>query len=172
MFYLVCLKKVGPETHLEEIFVRDINSLPHKTHWNLFKRNLPVGQRYQSLTIFTYIHDRVIFLPPRLLVINPPHHQRRSEQWRGEEGERRKVTVYEYTWNEDDATHEVRLRADLGPNIGMNRREKGATATKGDVTTHVSIHTLHLDGFRELYRQFLRWGHTVHQIPPWWEKNT
>ena len=66
------------------------------------------------------------------------------------------MTVYEYTWNEDDATHEVRLRADLGPNIGMNRREKGATATKGDVTTHVSIHTLHLDGFRELYRQFLR----------------
>ena len=25
-----------------------------------------------------------------------------------------------------------------------------------EVTTHVSIHTLHLDGLRELYRHFLR----------------
>ena len=25
-----------------------------------------------------------------------------------------------------------------------------------DVTTHISIHTLHLDGLRELYRHFLR----------------
>ena len=27
---------------------------------------------------------------------------------------------------------------------------------KMDVTTHVSIHTLHLDGLRELFRHFLR----------------
>ena len=25
-----------------------------------------------------------------------------------------------------------------------------------EITTHVSIHTIHLDGLRELYRQFLR----------------
>ena len=27
---------------------------------------------------------------------------------------------------------------------------------KMDITTHISIHTLHLDGLRELYRHFLR----------------
>ena len=27
---------------------------------------------------------------------------------------------------------------------------------KPEVTTHISIHTLHLDGLRELYRHFLR----------------
>ena len=27
---------------------------------------------------------------------------------------------------------------------------------KKELTTHVSIHTLHLDGLRELYRHFLR----------------
>ena len=27
---------------------------------------------------------------------------------------------------------------------------------KEEVTTHVSVHTLHLDGLRELYRHFLR----------------
>ena len=27
---------------------------------------------------------------------------------------------------------------------------------KKEITTHVSIHTLHLDGLRELYRHFLR----------------
>lgn len=30
--------------------------------------------------------------------------------------------------------------------------EKG----KREITTHLSIHTLHLDGLRELYRHFLR----------------
>lgn len=27
---------------------------------------------------------------------------------------------------------------------------------KREITTHVSVHTLHLDGLRELYRHFLR----------------
>lgn len=85
---------------------------------------------------------------------------KRAEQWRGPKGERRKVqcvlivlshcqrsqiAVYDYIWEEEGGTKEV--------------------------TTHVSIHTIHLDGMtivalfatvadpsgsRELFRQFLR----------------
>ena len=44
------------------------------------------------------------------------------------------VAVYDYIWEEDNFD-------------GMQSRE---------VTTHIAIHTLHLDGLRELYRHFLR----------------
>ena len=43
------------------------------------------------------------------------------------------VSVYDYIWDEDD--------------LGTN--------THREVTTHIAIHTLHLDGLRELYRHFL-----------------
>lgn len=55
---------------------------------------------------------------------------RKAEQWRGPKGERRKIAVYDYVWKEELSAHEC--------------------------TTHVSIHTLHLDGSRDLFRQFLR----------------
>jgi hypothetical protein len=48
------------------------------------------------------------------------HITRKTEQWRGPKGERRKVAVYDYVWEEECGLREV--------------------------TTHVSIHTLHLDG--------------------------
>ena len=76
---------------------------------------------------------------------------RRSEQWRGEEGERRKVTVYEYTWDEEEK-EQTQLEVDLKAILERRKAENASS----EVTTHVSIHTLHLDGFRELYRQFLR----------------
>jgi hypothetical protein len=77
---------------------------------------------------------------------------RRAEAWRGEEGERRKVTVYDYVWDEDEQQCHVTetrntLEADDGGRRGKSRKE---------TTTHVSIHTLFLDGLREHYRQFLR----------------
>ena len=34
--------------------------------------------------------------------------------------------------------------------------EERRKTTNREITTHVSIHTIHLDGLRELYRQFLR----------------
>ena len=38
-----------------------------------------------------------------------------------------------------------------------NGEEKKETKEgKQEITTHVSIHSLHLDGLRELYRHFLR----------------
>lgn len=46
----------------------------------------------------------------------------------------------ESVWNENTLDEEERQKKD-------HYRE---------ITTHVSIHTIHLDGLRELYRQFLR----------------
>jgi hypothetical protein len=68
----------------------------------------------------------------------------KAEQWRGQEGERRKTAVYDYVWEE-----EQQVEDDDGnrPTGHQGRRE---------ITTHVSIHTIHLDGLRQLYRQFLR----------------
>ncbi|XP_077967584.1 uncharacterized protein LOC144421905 [Styela clava] len=63
---------------------------------------------------------------------------KKAEQWRGADGERRKVTVYDYIWGEETE-------------VGENE-----TSVRKEITTHVSIHTLHLDGLRELYRHFLR----------------
>ena len=34
--------------------------------------------------------------------------------------------------------------------------ELGSLRKNREITTHISIHTLHLDGLRELYRHFLR----------------
>eukprot|EP00050_Salpingoeca_kvevrii_P003599 m.228450 g.228450 ORF g.228450 m.228450 type:complete len:1127 (+) comp10856_c0_seq18:6377-9757(+) len=62
----------------------------------------------------------------------------KAEQWRGAHGERRKTAVYDYCWEEE-------VYPDNSP----------ASIDK-ETTTHISIHTLHLDGTRELYRHFLR----------------
>jgi len=57
----------------------------------------------------------------------------KCEMWRGNEGERRKTCVYDYIWDEQSEGNEI------------NR----------EVTRHITIHTLHLDGMRQLYRHFL-----------------
>ena len=38
----------------------------------------------------------------------------------------------------------------------LDEEEQKKKASRQEITTHVSIHTIHLDGLRELYRQFLR----------------
>ncbi|XP_028404973.1 uncharacterized protein LOC114527499 isoform X2 [Dendronephthya gigantea] len=70
---------------------------------------------------------------------------RKAEQWRGEEGERRKVAVYDYVWEEEELDDEL-----------WDKNNKRRRKNTREVTTHTSIHTLHLDGLRELYRHFLR----------------
>jgi len=69
---------------------------------------------------------------------------KKAEQWRGEEGERRKSAVYDYIWEEEQIDE-----SDMG---ASDRKKTGHR----EITTHVSIHTIHLDGLRELYRHFLR----------------
>lgn len=55
---------------------------------------------------------------------------KKAEAWRGPKGERRKAAVYDHVWKQEGKGQEV--------------------------TTHISIHTLSLDGSRTLFRQFLR----------------
>ena len=38
----------------------------------------------------------------------------------------------------------------------LDEEERKKKESHREITTHVSIHTIHLDGLRELYRQFLR----------------
>ncbi|XP_030622931.1 uncharacterized protein ofcc1 [Chanos chanos] len=68
---------------------------------------------------------------------------KKAEQWRGFNGERRKVAVYDYIWTEEEPP-------------GGQERPGGAAAVVGETSTHVSIYTLHLSGLRECYRHFLR----------------
>ncbi|VDI72896.1 Hypothetical predicted protein [Mytilus galloprovincialis] len=73
---------------------------------------------------------------------------KKSEAWRGEEGERRKTAVYDYIWEEED------VEESIWDEQGVEHRE--VKHGRKEITTHVSIHTIHLDGLRELYRHFLR----------------
>ena len=51
---------------------------------------------------------------------------KKAEQWRGEHGERRKVAVYDYVWEETETD--------------------GGLLPNKEVTTHISVHTIYLDG--------------------------
>ncbi|XP_072021333.1 uncharacterized protein [Amphiura filiformis] len=106
----------------------------------------------RMLDIYHRLHapEDDFFIPYDLEISNQElsHICKNSEQWRGEEGERRKVAVYDYIWQEDDQDEEGYMDDD-GESINRG-------GGKTEVTTHVSIHTLHLDGLRELHRHFLR----------------
>ncbi|XP_038052469.1 uncharacterized protein LOC119725181 [Patiria miniata] len=101
----------------------------------------------RMLDIFHRLHAKQeeFFLPYDLEISNQElaYICKKAEQWRGEEGERRKVGVYDYIWEEEDVDEDTL------------DGEKGGKS-KQEITTHVSIHTLHLDGLRELHRHFLR----------------
>ncbi|XP_033640408.1 uncharacterized protein LOC117300735 [Asterias rubens] len=102
----------------------------------------------RMLDIFHRLHGKQeeFFVPYDLEISNQElaFICKKAEQWRGEEGERRKVGVYDYIWEEEDVDEDA-LEGD---------KQKGKI--KSEITTHVSIHTLHLDGLRELHRHFLR----------------
>uniref|UniRef100_A0A8C4YU16 Uncharacterized protein n=1 Tax=Gadus morhua TaxID=8049 RepID=A0A8C4YU16_GADMO len=74
------------------------------------------------------------FLPRDLELSNQElsHIVKKAEQWRGFNGERRKVAVSDYIW------------------AGKEEEESG------ELSTHVSIYTLYLSGLRQRYRHFLR----------------
>ena len=58
------------------------------------------------LDIYWRLHgnEEVFFMPYDLEVSNQElaYISRKCEQWRGEEGERRKVAVYDYIWEEEE----------------------------------------------------------------------
>ncbi|XP_074656241.1 uncharacterized protein LOC141909627 [Tubulanus polymorphus] len=106
----------------------------------------------RMLDIFWRLHgeESAFFLPYDLEMSNYELSFlcRKAEQFRGEEGARRKVAIYDYIWEEDEMIDSVWDNESVTSSEQRN--------TKQETTTHVSIHTIHLDGLRELYRHFLR----------------
>lgn len=65
------------------------------------------------LDIYWRLHgtEDIFFVPYDLEISNQElsYHVRRAEQWRGEDGERRKVAVYDYIWEEETVSILVNL---------------------------------------------------------------
>ncbi|XP_013405388.1 uncharacterized protein LOC106170172 [Lingula anatina] len=103
----------------------------------------------RMLDVYWRLHgdEDMFFVPHDLEISNQElsYITKKAEQWRGEEGERRKTAVYDYIWEEENVEESI---WDDVPDLKKNN--------KREITTHVSIHTLHLDGLRELFRHFLR----------------
>ncbi|XP_036111496.1 orofacial cleft 1 candidate gene 1 protein [Molossus molossus] len=107
------------------------------------------------LDAFQRIHseETKFFMPYDLEISNQElsYIVKKSEQWRGIHGERRKVAVYDYTWK----SHAVKSGiSSCDPQHLQNISE--SASGPGDITSHVSVYTVYPSGFRELYRHFLR----------------
>ncbi|CAH2284307.1 Hypothetical predicted protein, partial [Pelobates cultripes] len=64
------------------------------------------------------------------------------------------VTVYDYIWKKETAS-----KSSISNFHIQQQNQLDATTLEDDskeISTHVLIYTIHLSGFRELYRQFLR----------------
>merc|ERR1712226_1308558 len=100
----------------------------------------------------------------------------KAEQWRGPDGERRKCTIYDYVIEADEILRKIENNEALTrnePSINSTSLNRSSSITRQpepnievqsqvvetglkEITTHTAIYTLHLDGLKELYRQFLR----------------
>nr|XP_023420458.1 uncharacterized protein LOC101787516 [Cavia porcellus] len=104
---------------------------------------------------FQRIHseETKFFMPYDLEISNQElsYIVKRSEQWRGINGERRKVAVYDYIRRSPGIKSSV-SSCDL-----PHQNEISVSAFgPGDVTSHVSVYTVYPSGFQKLYRHFLR----------------
>ncbi|XP_056594788.1 uncharacterized protein ofcc1 [Triplophysa dalaica] len=95
------------------------------------------------LDIYHRLHsaEGAFFIPHDMEVSNQQLNYivKKAEQWRGFNGERRKVAVYDYIWTEEE------------PDARLAQPVKGC-----ETSTHLSIYNLHLNGLRQHYRHFLR----------------
>ncbi|XP_030205568.1 uncharacterized protein ofcc1 [Gadus morhua] len=110
------------------------------------------------------------FLPRDLELSNQElsHIVKKAEQWRGFNGERRKVAVSDYIWagkEEEESPASVPVSGDTasawiggggGGGVGGHGGGRVPNAAGGELSTHVSIYTLYLSGLRQRYRHFLR----------------
>ncbi|XP_026056603.1 uncharacterized protein ofcc1 [Carassius auratus] len=99
------------------------------------------------LDIYQRLHstEGAFFVPHDMEVSNQELNYivKKAEQWRGFNGERRKVAVYDYIWTEEEPVVEL-------------AQPSGTPNTGCETSTHVSIYTLHLSGLRQHHRHFLR----------------
>uniref|UniRef100_A0A8C0CUJ4 Orofacial cleft 1 candidate gene 1 protein n=1 Tax=Balaenoptera musculus TaxID=9771 RepID=A0A8C0CUJ4_BALMU len=107
------------------------------------------------LDAFQRIHseETKFFIPYDLEISNQElsYIVKRSEQWRGLNGERRKVAVYDYIWKSHGVQSGI-SSCDL-----QQQNETSVSALgPGDVTSHIAVYTVYPSGFQELYRHFLR----------------
>ncbi|KAF7667287.1 hypothetical protein LDENG_00067670 [Lucifuga dentata] len=91
------------------------------------------------------------FLPQDLELSNQElsYIVKKAEQWRGFNGERRKVAVYDYIWTAEDP-----MVGSAPPNADPSG--DGAPPPVGETSTHVAVYTLYLSGLKQRYRHFLR----------------
>uniref|UniRef100_A0A8C4VHL4 Orofacial cleft 1 candidate gene 1 protein n=1 Tax=Gopherus evgoodei TaxID=1825980 RepID=A0A8C4VHL4_9SAUR len=101
----------------------------------------------------THSDEGTFFVPLDLEISNQElsYIMKKAEQWRGISGERRKVAVYDYIWKDNTSKSGV-SSCDLKHQDEVSECE----AHSGEITVHVSIYTVHLSGFQDLYRHFLR----------------
>ncbi|XP_054479389.1 uncharacterized protein ofcc1 [Anoplopoma fimbria] len=101
---------------------------------------------FQRLTA----REGTYFLPQDLELSNQElsYIVKKAEQWRGFNGERRKVAVYDYIWTVEDPLAGSAAPTDI-------QREGGALP-EGETSTHVAVYTLYLSGQKQKYRHFLR----------------
>ncbi|XP_034416629.1 uncharacterized protein ofcc1 [Cyclopterus lumpus] len=101
---------------------------------------------FQRLTA----REGTYFLPQDLELSNQElsYVVKKAEQWRGFNGERRKVAVYDYIWTADDPLAGSAAPADLP--------REDAALPEGETSTHVAVYTLYLSGLKQRYRHFLR----------------
>ncbi|XP_010789714.1 uncharacterized protein ofcc1 [Notothenia coriiceps] len=90
------------------------------------------------------------FLPQDLELSNQElsYIVKKAEQWRGFNGERRKVTVYDYIWTAEDPL--------AGSAVPNDPPREGEPPPEGETSTHVAVYTLYLSGQKQRYRHFLR----------------
>ncbi|XP_023567825.1 uncharacterized protein LOC101580438 [Octodon degus] len=107
------------------------------------------------LDAFQRIHseEAKFFLPYDLEISNQElsYIVKRSEQWRGIHGERRKVAVYDYIRKSHGTKSSV-----SSCDLPRQNEISGSAFGPGATTSHVSIYTVYPSGFQELYRHFLR----------------
>ncbi|CAM2106258.1 unnamed protein product [Caretta caretta] len=119
------------------------------------------------LDVFKRTHgdEATFFVPLDLEISNQElsYIMKKAEQWRGINGERRKVAVYDYIWKDNTSKSGV-SSCDLQYQDEISECE----AHSGEITVHVSIYTVHLSGFQDLYRHFFRLpdGAIVEQVRP------
>ncbi|XP_059671648.1 uncharacterized protein LOC104261486, partial [Gavia stellata] len=104
------------------------------------------------LDVFRRIHgeEDAFFVPLDLEISSQElsYIMKRAEQWRGTNGERRMVAVSDYIWKDHASTPGV-------SSCGLQHQDQ-SPGSGGSTTVRISVYTVHLSGFQELYRHFLR----------------